>query len=100
MLLLPSKSDVEFTWYMKDDHTISISRLVVYSERRKGRGRQLFETWERSIPPHITKIELWSKNETATAFWTAMGFTDDYGLNNEDGSCCMSKLVITQIAGI
>jgi hypothetical protein len=93
MLIREPEGGVTFTWYLKDEHTIAIGRLIVHGLRRNGEGKRTYETWERSIPRQITKVELWSKNPEATAFWSAMGFRDDHNLNNEDGSCCMSKII-------
>ena len=83
---------ITFSWYVKDETTLSIANFVVHSKRRDGTGTRVFRDWEASIPPQFTKIELRAKNEDAHKFWLAMGFENDFE-PNEDGSCCMSKKV-------
>jgi hypothetical protein len=61
--------------------------------RRKGWGSKTYLAWEKTIPHNFKRIEIWSMDHEATAFWKAMGFVDDHGLNYEDGSCCMSKQI-------
>jgi hypothetical protein len=83
---------IEFSFVI-DGNVAKVLRLVVHVERRKGRGSAKYKEWEASLPDEVTRVELWSKNEEATLFWKAMGFVDQYELNNEDGSCSMIKFV-------
>lgn len=94
MLFQRSPDEVMFHWYIQDDHTLAIANFVVNGERRKGTGRRIFETWERSIPKEFTRITLRAKNPDAVAFWTKMGFVRDPNLASpEEGEQWMVKYI-------
>lgn len=59
---------------------------VVPAERGEGRGRELYEEWERSLPPEVTLIKLVAADcgdGRSNGFWEAMGF--EYETDEETG---------------
>ena len=67
--------------------------MIVHGPHRQGVGSKFYHAWEVELPEQVTRIQLRAKDDGAAAFWYAMGFTDDFA-PNEDGSRCMSKIII------